>query len=129
MNGPFTALNINELCHRKLISLKTGEELSKSAVLTDYLQFQHLFVHHERLEPGKRASAPHRHTIQEEMVVVLKGNPTVHIGDQVIQLNPSDFIGFNPDAAELHFIENMTQEEVEFLVICSSLKTDLVIYE
>jgi uncharacterized cupin superfamily protein len=63
------------------------------------------------------------------MVFVLKGNPTAHIGNQIIQLKPGDFIGFKPTSVDLHFIENTTQEEVEFLVICSSLKTDTVIYE
>ncbi len=121
--------NINQLAHRELISPKTGETFSASLVLTDFFHFKDLFVHHEKLGPGKRASSPHRHTAQEEMVFVLKGHPTVRVGDQTILLHPGDFFGFKPGSSDLHFIENTTQEEVGFLVICSNLKRDQVIYE
>jgi uncharacterized cupin superfamily protein len=120
--------NIDSLSHKQLTS-KTGEIFSKSAVLTEFLFFQKLFVHHEILPPGKRASAPHSHTIQEEMIFVLNGYPTAHLGDRIIQLKPGDFIGFKPGVKELHFIENKTDKEVHFLVICSNQEDDQIIYD
>jgi uncharacterized cupin superfamily protein len=122
------ALSINEIEHRELVSMKTGKTFSKSAILTDFFEFKDLFVHHEILEPGKQASAPHRHTSCEEMIVVLEGCPTLYLGDLVRQLKPGDFVGFNPVSQELHFIENTTDEEVRFLVICSNPKSDQTIY-
>jgi len=121
--------NIEDLPHRQLISSKSGEIFSQSAVLTDLLACQKFFVHHEILLPGKKASSPHRHTFQEEIFLVLDGFPTVHLGDHSQQLKPGDFIGFNPGSYELHFIENTTDEEVRLLVICSNQENDQIIFE
>lgn len=121
--------NINELPHEQLISSKTGEAFSKSAILTKLLPFQKIFVHHEILAPGKRASAPHSHTTQEEMICVLEGFPVAHLGNRTMQLKPGDFLGFTPASKELHFIENTTTQEIRFLVICSNQADDHVLFE
>jgi uncharacterized cupin superfamily protein len=121
--------NINDLHHEQLISSKTGEIFSKSAVLTELFFCHKIFVHHEILSPMKRASAPHSHTIQEEMILVLDGLPTAHLGNQVIQLKPGDFIGFKPGTKELHYIENTTDKEVRFLVICSNQEDDKIVFD
>ena len=63
------------------------------------------------------------------MILVLEGLPTAHLGNQVTQLKPGDFIGFKPGSKELHFIENTTDKEVRFLVICSNQKDDQIIFE
>ncbi len=120
--------NLNNLIHHDLDSSKTGEIYSKSVVLTELLGFQDLFVHHEILSPGQRTSAPHSHTLQEEMIIVLNGSPTCHIGDQLLPMKTGDFIGFKPASAELHYIENASNEMVYLLVICSNPKEDQVIY-
>ena len=119
--------NLSTLPHKQLVSSRTGEIFSQSAVLTDLLSCRKIFVHHEILEPGKRASAPHRHTLQEEIVLVLQGFPTAHLGEETVNLKPGDFIGFTPDSNQFHFIENPTQEEVRFLVICSKEEDDQTI--
>jgi len=121
--------NVNALSHEQLVSSKTGEVFSKSAVLTELFSCQKLFVHHEILSPGKKASAPHRHTTQEELIFVLDGFPTAHLGDQAVRLTPGDFVGFNPGSEDLYFIENTTNEDVRFLVICSKQKDDHVIFQ
>jgi uncharacterized cupin superfamily protein len=121
--------NLNTLMHEELVSPKTEELYSQSAVLTELLGFKDIFVHHEILPPGRKTSSPHRHTRQEEMVIVLNGSPACHVGDQTIQLKPGDFIGFQPDSSELHTIENLTNEAVQLLVICSNPKDDYVIYD
>lgn len=121
--------NVNGLQHEQLISSKTGEIFSKSAVLTELLSCRKIFVHHEILSSGKRASAPHRHTSQEEIIFVLDGFPLAHLGNQVIQLKPGDFIGFQPESKELHFIENATDKDVRFLVICSNQGNDQIIFD
>lgn len=122
-------LNINDLHHNQLNSAQSGELFSKSAVLSELLSFEKLFVHHEILAPGTRASSPHRHSEQEEMVVVLEGSPVVHLGRQKQTLKPGDCIGFSLHASELHFIENPTQQEVRILVICNRSMNDSVFYD
>ncbi len=120
--------NVSDLHHQQLIS-KSGEIFSKSAILTELFSYRKIFVHHEILSPGKKASAPHRHTAQEEMIFVLDGFPTAHLGNQAEQLKPGDIIGFKPGSQELHFIENTTNQDVRLLVICSNEEDDQVIFE
>lgn len=121
--------NIDRSPHTQLISSKSGELFSQSALLTELLSFQKIFVHHEILSPGRRASSPHKHTQQEEMIFVLDGFPTAHLGNQQIKLKPGDFLGFKPGSPDLHFIENSTEEEVRFLVICSQQEDDQVLFD
>lgn len=119
--------NISDLEHQQLSS-SSGEIFSKSAILSELFSYRKIFIHHEILSPGKRASSPHRHTAQEEMIFVLEGFPTAHLGNQAEQLKPGDMIGFKPGSKELHYIENTTDRDVRFLVICSK-ETDEVIFE
>lgn len=121
--------NIAELAHRELSSAKSGEKFSLSAVLTDALGFKKIFVHHEVIPPGRRASAPHAHSSQEEMIFVLRGNPTAYIGDRAAMLAPGDFIGFQPSTEKLHYIENGSIDEAELLMIASRDQSDHVHYD
>lgn len=123
-------MNLNSLSHRELVSSKTGEAYSKSAVLTEFFGFQDVFVHHEILQPGRKNSALHSHSLREEMVIVLNGSPICHFGKQQIQMKPGDVIGFKPSTAETHCIENVSDNEtVHLLVICSNPKDDRTIYD
>lgn len=46
------------------------------------------------LEPGAVSALFHYHTVQDEFVFVLEGNPTVIIiGDRESQLAPNDCVG------------------------------------
>jgi uncharacterized cupin superfamily protein len=111
-----------------LISSKNGEIFSKSAVLTKLFSFKKLFVHHEILAPGTRASSPHCHTDREEMIFVLEGVVTAHQGDEEVQLRPGDFIGFQTGSKKLHFVENTSEQEARLLVICSNDEDDQVLF-
>lgn len=118
---------LSQLAHRELKS-RSGEAFSLSAVLSDFLGFKDLFVHHEILPPGRCASSPHSHSHQEEMIVVLEGKPTVHLGSDQAQLEPGDFIGFKPGSDLQHFLENNTREEARVLVISPHSSDDRVQY-
>lgn len=124
-----SALNIEAVEHHELKSARSGEKFSLSVVLTDLLNFKDMFVHHEIIPAGRRASAPHTHSRQEEMLFVLEGSPTVHHGTQSVQLRPGDFFGFKPGARDLHFVENNTAGVVRVLVIASNPQDDQVYYE
>jgi uncharacterized cupin superfamily protein len=121
--------NIDNLVHSELMSSGNGEIFSKSAVLTDLLGFNDIFVHHEILLPGHKASAPHRHTLREEMAVILVGAPTAYLGDQSFKLKEGDFFGFKPGSMEMHYLVNETSEVVKLLMICSHPADDLTIYK
>lgn len=121
--------NIAEIARRELISAKSGERYSLSAVLSHALGFEKVFVHHEILPPGRRASAPHSHLRQEEMILVLRGNPTAHVGSRAHTLKAGDFLGFRPGAGNLHFVENAGADESELLVIASGRENKDISYE
>ena len=42
---------------------------------------------HQHLKPGKRLPFGHTHTVQEEIYVVLSGNGTLKVGDELIALD------------------------------------------
>jgi uncharacterized cupin superfamily protein len=118
--------NISNINHQELISSRTGEKYSLSAVLTQLIDFKHLFIHHEILSPGRRSSSPHCHSHQEEMIFVLTGHPTAHLGEQIFQLKPGDFLGFKPSTSEYHFIKNCTDSEASVLVIACAFLEDTI---
>jgi uncharacterized cupin superfamily protein len=114
--------------HEPLRSSRTGEEFSSSAVLSKALGSAELFIHHEILASGKRASSPHRHSDGEEFVYVLKGRPVVVEGAEAGELSPGDCVLFEAGSAALHYLENRTTEEVEMLVVRKKLAAPDVSY-
>ena len=120
--------NVTEIAHRELKSPTNGEQFSLSAVLSENLGFEKIFVHHEIIPSGRRSSAPHRHSAQEEMVFVLRGQPTVHLGSRTLPLKPGDFLGFHPTLEDLHFVENTGTEDAELLVIASKGSANDTVY-
>lgn len=118
--------NLNDLPHQELTT-KTGERLSLSALLTNGQEHKGIFVHHEILPPGRRASAPHSHSRQEEMVVVLAGQVRAHVGGEHFDLLAGSFLTFAP-GGEKHFLENISAQEAKFLVFCSRPAADEISY-
>ncbi len=120
--------SIKEIKHDELISKRTGEKFSLSAMLSDIFGFRDVFVHHEIIPAGRRSSSPHAHTHREEMIYVLSGSPDVFLQGEMKTLVPGDFIGFLPGRENIHCVVNNTKEDVRLLVIASNPKTDEVIY-
>ena len=120
--------SLASLVHRELRSERTGEKFSLSATLTESMGFNKLFVHHEILPPGRRASSPHSHSLNEELIFVLEGHPTAVLNDKRIELAPGGFIGFHPGTGELHYLENTTEQEVRVLVAVARDSQDQVTY-
>lgn len=119
--------NINNFHHTELASKFQDKKLSLSAVLSEQFNFKNIFITHEILSPGRQDSVPHFHSKKEELLFILEGNPTLHVGDQIFELVAGDFIGLQP-CAELHYVENMTENIVKFLKICSNPQDDVVTY-
>ena len=114
--------------HRELKSLRTGELYAHSAVISEVIGMKNLFVHHEIIPPGRRASGPHIHFEQEEMIFVLAGSPIARLGEQEVQLKAGAFMGFKPGGSEAHFVENKSAEDVQLLVISPKRHADQVIF-
>lgn len=69
----------------------------------------------ERLEPGKQASPLHRHHLQEEMFLILKGKGLLRHGDQEIAVQPGDFIVYAAGDPVAHTFVNTGPEALEFI--------------
>jgi uncharacterized cupin superfamily protein len=113
-------LNMGVLPHKELHSARTGERHALSAVLTDILGFRALFVHHEIVPPGRRASSAHFHTRREEMAVVLEGEVTAVRGGERVVLGQGDFVGFLPGIENAHYLVNESTGRSAILVIASN---------
>jgi len=123
------SLNVENLEHRELVNRTGTEKFSLSAALSDLVGFKDVFIHHEVLPPGRRASSSHAHSHREEMIFVLRGTPTAFLKGKSMDLRPGDFIGFPPGSDNFRFVENRTEQDVTLLVIASNPKEDRVIYE
>jgi uncharacterized cupin superfamily protein len=107
----------SEIMHQQLKSLKTGEEYSLSAVISEGLGSKDLFIHHEILSPGHRTSAPHFHLENEEFVYVLAGEAIVVEGERRLAARAGDSILFERGNKTKHCILNESTDNVELLVV------------
>jgi uncharacterized cupin superfamily protein len=120
--------NLRDLEHRDLRSERTGEKYSLSAILTDDLGLKDMFVHHEIIPPGRRASGTHFHHRREEMVFVIEGKVTAWCNGEDVILEPGDLMGFPPGKEHAHHLKNEADISARVLVIASNLDDDDVGY-
>lgn len=113
--------------HWQLRSAESGEEYSASAVLSEALGSPNLFVRHDVLPPGRKASAPHAHRETEELVFVLKGCVTAHEGEASFELRAGDCASFAVNGFP-HFLVNESTEVAEFFTISRKLGRSDVVY-
>jgi uncharacterized cupin superfamily protein/nucleoside-diphosphate-sugar epimerase len=69
-----------------------------------------------KLPPGRRASYPHAHSREDEMLYVLEGTPDLWIDGRVYRLRPGDVAGFPAGTGIAHTLLNNTAAEVRVLV-------------
>lgn len=106
----------------------TGEVLGTLACISEPLNLQSVVIHHETLPSGHRSSPPHRHSLKEECVYVLDGNPSVWIDGEVRVLQAGDCVGFPPGSREYHMLFNSTDRDAKMLVIDTQREGDTVTF-
>lgn len=92
------------------------------------LSGNHIGVHFEELEPGATSSKHHYHTAEEEHVIVLSGNGTLHLGDEALPVKEGDHVWFPAGEPEAHHFENTTSEPLKILVFGERKPDDVVFY-
>ncbi len=92
------------------------------------LSGEHLGVRIEELPPGATSSYPHYHTAEEEHVLVLAGNATLHLDGRTEQLQPGDHVWFAAGEEVAHYLENTSQQPLKFLVFGERKADDVVFY-
>jgi uncharacterized cupin superfamily protein len=81
-----------------------------------------------QLPPGEAAYPYHFHYSDEEIVIVLKGRPTLRCPQGTRAMQEGEAVRFALGEAGAHQILNRTDEPVTFLAISSSGRPDIVVY-
>jgi uncharacterized cupin superfamily protein len=68
-----------------------------------------------RLAPGRQATRLHRHHLQEEMYLILKGSGTLRHGDREVPVKTGDFILYRAGDPAPHTFLNTGSEPLEYL--------------
>lgn len=119
----------NQLRHQQLKNQKSGELYSLSQVISDFFGSTQIFLAHDIIVPGHRASSAHRHSSIEEVVYITKGELSIFCGEQKMTAREGSFIFFDPNEMELHYLLNETESHAETLTFSINRQGDRVIYE
>ena len=122
-----TKVNVADLPEEELVATKTGEKLTLAKSLSGAFGLTRLLIHQEVLLPGRRASSFHFHSEKEELFYVLSGQPSVYIGEKIVDLVPGDVIGFKP-SAKPRLLFNRSQESAVILTVGTNPETDVITY-
>nr|WP_269471018.1 cupin domain-containing protein [Legionella sainthelensi] len=80
-----------------------------------------------RLAPGAQSALLHRHSVQEEFIFILEGQPSLVTDVDEFQLQPGMCAGFTPDGVA-HKLINRTSSDVIYLEIGDRTEGDKVHY-
>lgn len=105
-------------------SMMNGREKHQ---LGDFFGITNFGVNLVRLAPGSRSALLHKHSLQQEFIYILQGEPTLVTEDTQQQLHPGMCAGFMPDGAA-HQLVNDSHADVVYLEVGDRTKGDVVSY-
>jgi uncharacterized cupin superfamily protein len=85
--------------------------------LGDYFGLRNFGVNLTRLLPGASSALRHAHTLQDEFVFVVEGNPVLVTDDGEEWLSPGMCVGFPHGAGNAHHLVNRTGADVLLLEV------------
>jgi uncharacterized cupin superfamily protein len=88
----------------------------------------HLGVTVYELDPGKRNLPYHAHFGVEEMIVVLRGTPTLRSPEGERELAEGEVVACPPGRSGAHQLINRSEQVARFIVISSKALADLIEY-
>lgn len=77
---------------------------------------------------GEAAYPYHHHLVEEELVIVLAGQPSLRTPDGWRELAEGEVVSFPRGAEGAHQLLNRTEETVRFLSVSTSGEPDIVLY-
>jgi uncharacterized cupin superfamily protein len=80
------------------------------------------------LPPGEAAFPLHYHLANEELLVVLRGRPTLRTTEGERQLDEGEFLAFPVGDRGAHQLINRTDEPVRVLLVSEMTGPDIVVY-
>lgn len=101
---------------------------SKRARIGQTLGTKHVGLSEFDVPPGEAAYPYHWHHADEELVIVLDGQPTLRTPEGERQLEPGEVVHFptGPDGA--HQLRNDTEQPVRFLSVSNKGHIDIPVY-
>jgi len=87
-----------------------------------------LGVNQEIVPPGCRTSTPHAHSLEEEFVFVVDGNPDLWVDGVTYPLRPGDGAAFPAGTGIAHCLINNTGSDVRLLIVGENVAGDRVSY-
>lgn len=96
--------------------------------LGEYFELTHFGVNLTHLLPGAISALAHRHSKQEEFILVLEGSPTLVLGQEEFILQPGDCYGFKAGTGVAHQLVNRSEGRVTYLEIGDRIEGDEVEY-
>ena len=95
--------------------------------LGDLFGLKNFGVNLTTLPPGSVTALQHVHSVQDEMVYIIGGRPTLLLDGEAIPLEAGMVIGFAANGPA-HHIENRSESDCTFLEIGDRVKGDTVSY-
>jgi uncharacterized cupin superfamily protein len=96
--------------------------------LGEYGGCSHVGVCMEILEPGKRAYPGHYHMLEEEHLMILEGEVTLHLGDEVHTLKENEYVCFPAGQKAGHKLVNDGDAPCRYLIIGERNPNDVIVY-
>ncbi len=84
--------------------------------LGDFFGLKSFGVNLTRLAPGGQSALFHRHTVQDEFIFILEGEPTLITEDEEVAMQLGQCAGF-PAAGTAHQLVNRSDSDVIYLEI------------
>jgi uncharacterized cupin superfamily protein len=106
-------------------SLVQGRQKRK---LGEYFGLTHFGVNLTHFLPGAVSALAHRHSKQEEFILVLEGSPMLVLGEKEFVLHPGECYEFNAGTGIAHQLINRSEENVTYLEIGDRALGDEVEY-
>ena len=80
------------------------------------------------LEPGQKTFPYHFHYAQEEMLIVLRGEPTLRDPSGERRLSPGECVLFKRGPEGAHLLRNETDEPCRLLMLSSKAEVEVAVY-
>ena len=80
------------------------------------------------LEPGNRLGPYHTHHVNEEWLLVVRGQPTLRTPEGEHDLREGDVVAFPRGEAGLHQVSNRTDAPIRVLMLSTLIDADVVEY-
>ena len=87
-----------------------------------------LFLYSEKVDPTKKASAPHFHRSIDEIAYITDGELYAIEGEEETLLKKGDSILFQANSQKKHYLENRSDKTAEFLLFRRSTRKNDVHY-